>query len=318
MVSLIGRSLGFSHLPLPDDGPSPSLLPVGEAADWVGGADHFTAPAKLQLLTHLHGTPVSRTSLEPIAVSLVRRDLGGRDVSQKMDELLDLVYATQPGDDPLSGATSGILPEDDLLSGLVADLQLTSARVSPTCEATTRIVRGYPALSLTTTITTTRPLTEVGTMADPRFWPQCHPQSAFFKSMDMVQPAAPPLPSLRGPDEGWSARLRETVDFSFGLNPSGSSRMKTDLDFVYFDTGSAVGCTYDLGRSIDRHILVDRGYVLVEDLGSRDVRRTTTLKQVHFRSRPQPGDVCQFWSLAHGMVSSSCMSKPHSVSGSPP
>jgi len=320
VVSLIGRSLGFDELPLPVDAPAPPLMDAAEAADWVAGADSFSAPAKLELLAHASRSALPRTVLEPVAVSLVKPQLGEGTQTEVVEELLDRVYASEPGEDPLGRETDGFLPEGDLfLTSLVVDLQLTSISVLPKCEATIRGIGGYPALSLATVVESVRPLDELRGMVDPRAWPRCPIQSVFFKRMDMVLPAAPPAPTLGSPDDGWSATLQEVVDFSYGMDPAGSSLMTTDLDFVYFDTASSVGCTYDLNRSCDGKILVDRGYILVEDLSSRGTRRTTTLKQVYFTDNRRHGSqTCLFWSIAQALVGSSCLSEPHSLSGSTP
>jgi hypothetical protein len=73
--------------------------------------------------------------------------------------------------------------------------------------------------------------------------------------------------------------------------------------------GPAMGCTYDLARSIDGKILVDQGYLLVEDLhdATHAYRRYRTQKEVRFRTgTPAPEDVCPFWSLAAGLIQQGC------------
>lgn len=318
VVSLVGRSLGFDTLPLAGGGPGAPLMSVEEAVGWVAGAGSVSASAKLELLGHLSRSALPRSALEPIAVSLVRPDLQHDDPAALVDEILDRVYAAAPGEDPLGRNASELLPDgDDLLRSLVHDLQITSLSVVPRCQATSEMIGGNLAISLATVVKSHRSLGELSALVDPREWPRCPLQAVFFKRMDLVVPAAPPPPSLVAPDAGWSARLSEVVDFSFGLDPTGDSLTTTELDFVYFETALSVGCTYDLGRSVDAKILVDRGYILVEDLASLGVRRTTTLKQVSFANRPQPGsEVCRFWSLAQALVGSSCLSQPHSVVGS--
>lgn len=320
VVSLIGRSLGFDDLPLPVDAPAPPLMTAEEAAEGVAGADSFAPPAKLELLAHASRSALPRTVLTPIAVSLVRPQLGPGETDDAVEELLDRVYASEPGQDILGRTTSGFLPEDDsFFDALVVDVQMTSLSVVPKCAASFYDVGGNPALSLTTVVESARTIDELRTMVDPREWPRCPVQSVFFNRMDMVRPTAPPAPALGAPDEGWSATLQEVVDFSYGMDPTRSSLMTTDLDFVYFDTGSAVGCTYDLNKSHDGKVNVDRGYILVEDLGGRGIRRTTTLKQVFFTDERRHGSqTCLFWSLAQALVSSSCLAESHSLTGSTP
>lgn len=331
-LSLIGRSLGFDHFPLPNSrARPPALLDVDTALSALGDAECSIPPAvKLNLLTHVPrsfgGEPLRSVVASLIDSHVEHGDVGTGD---SVGDLLEVIYSTPPGQDcfhrrkprPTREATAD---EDTppvppaLLDALVQNVRETSVVVSPACQATTEIIDGVGALSLSTTTLSRQPLADLVSMTDPLFWPECHPQSLFFKEMDLVKPARPPLPRLPAPDRGWSARLREVVDFSYGLDPSGSSEMETVLDFVHFESDTAFGCTYDLHESRGKEILVDRGFVMVEDLKSLDRRRTTTLKQVYFRNRPQPGDVCRFWSLAHGMASSSCSTQLRSVSGSAP
>jgi hypothetical protein len=254
----------------------------------------------LNLLSHC-SPRMEPSALEPIARSLIRGDVDC-DPGIEANRLLDQGYATEPGADPLGRRTTASLANDEI-GVLTQEAQDTVISVTPTCTATTQIIGGVPALSLSTTTMSRQPFAEARAMTDPLFWPQCPPQSLFFKEMTLMDPGRVPLPA---PDNGWSARILEVVDFSYGLSASGEAKMSTELDFVFFEDETAAGCTYDLHRSHNREILVDRGFVMVEDLQSIGWRRTTTLKQVYFRTRANPGDVCRFWSLAHGMVSSSC------------
>lgn len=307
--------MDFESFPSPDDAEGRPLMSVSQAADVLASPESIAAPTKLNLLSHLSRDDSLRTALDPIAKSLVRPDQTDTESRSAVGRLWERIDGAEPGDDPLFGGSTDLRSFDDILGVLTGELQRASVIVSPTCEATTMMIAGSPALSLKTTIRTLDSLADVELMADPRNWPRCSPQSTFFKSMKMVAPTAPPPPALRGPDVGWSATLREVVDFGFGIVPSFKT---TDLDVVFFREEHATGCTYDLNRSFGDEILVDQGYVLMEDLRSLDLRRTTTLKQVYLRSRPTPGNVCRLWSMAHGMISSSCMLKPPPVSGSAP
>jgi hypothetical protein len=68
----------------------------------------------------------------------------------------------------------------------------------------------------------------------------------------------------------------------------------------------AGGCTYDLKRSVGNRILVDQGFLLVEDLPGYDYRRYRTQKEIRFAFGEPPGSVCSFWSLATGMIMQGC------------
>lgn len=297
-LSLIGRSLGYDSFPLPRRGsPGASLLDVPTAV--AGVCRSLDAPRKLNLLSHC-SPRVDKDAFEPIARSLIRDDLDGDPEPYKTD-LLDRARGARPGADPY-GRRLGSPVDASAGDALVQEARDTLVTVAPTCTATTQIIGGVPALSLSTTVISRQPFDQARAMTDPLFWDDCPPQSDFFKEMKVLEGPTP----LPYPDRGWRARILEVVDFSYGRDPSGDAKMSTELDFVFFESEFAAGCTYDLHRSHDREILVDRGFVMTENLRSIDLRRTTTLKQVYFRTRSNPGDVCRFWSLAHAMVSTSC------------
>ena len=305
--------MDFESFPMPDDAEGPPLMSVSQAANVLGSGDYIGAPTMLNLLSHLPRDESLQAAVDPIARSLVRQEQTEPEIALAVGRLWERIEDTERGDDPLFGDSTAFRRSDNILYVLTSELAGASVIVSPTCEATTKMVADSPALSLKTTIRTLDPLADVELMADPRNWPRCSPQSTFFKSMNLVAPTAPPPPALTGPDVGWSATLREVVDFGFGIIPSLKT---TDLDVVFFREEYATGCTYDLNHSFGDEIVVDQGYVLTEDLRSLDLRRTTTLKQVYLRSRPPPGNVCRLWSMAHGMISSSCMLQQRPVSGS--
>jgi hypothetical protein len=325
VLSLVGRSLGFDHLPLPRSGShSAPLLDVETAVGAVcESGDCVPAPVRLNLLSYCCPR-VKGEALEPIAMSLIRNDLDA-DPHPHVSHLLDRGYRATKGADPLDrhfatlprrpkaaaqrATTPGAADMESQAAqsptsrAIVPDAQNAVLDMKPTCTATTQMIGGFPALSLSTTAMSKQTFDEARAMTNPLFWSECPPQSLFFKKMEVVGDRKQPLPGGR---DGWSGRILEVVDFSYGLDDSGESEMRTELDFVYFESEFAAGCTYDLHRSLDGEILVDRGFVMTEDLRSVDWRRTTTLKQVYFRTRSNPGDVCQFWSLAQGVVSSSC------------
>ena len=332
LLSDLGASLGFSEFPLPGRDAPPPLLGFDEAVRRTAKAKTISPPAKMHFLHHMAHRISSRESLLPISTSLIVDDNVEGQREARSRALLDLVHRTELGKDPLEerrtwkgpgpvaiAAFAGDEEEPEpsdrifpaiLVDALVRGVEETRVMVEPHCQATTEMVQRRPALSLTTTVETAdRRLRDLSSVPDPLTWHLCHPQSMFLRQLTQIDPPLPPPTALREPETGWKARVHEVVDFSYGLNPLGTSVMKTDLDFVYFQTGTAVGCTYDLHHSTRHRIEVDRGYVLVEDLRSRDVRRTTTQKQVYFRSRPQFGDVCEFWSMAHGFLNTSCSTR---------
>jgi hypothetical protein len=220
---------------------------------------------------------------------------------------LDRVAAERrPGADALDRLPEDLLRHDEGLSALPGDvLNLSLSIGMPECATKHKKVGTTPALSISTEAWSTWPASDFTEFANPREWPNCPVQSAFFRSMN-TSPRYPGEDPLAAPDEGWRATLRETVDFSFG---SGSQSMTTDLDVVYFNSAARVGCTYDLRESIDGKISVDQGYVLVEDVPvhGRSLRRIRTLKEVHFAAGDlEPSKVCPVWGPAAMLIQWAC------------
>jgi hypothetical protein len=354
-VKLLARSQGLDYVPLPD-GSHIALDDAGPAAQAVAASDHLFAPVKLEILARLvHGPEAYRPAEEhlvTIARSLVQTDAPDQDAV--IDQVMHQIEGSQPGwepfsrtmpaslDDepvPLREEPAGVGPEPavlrevlalsadaaarvDVAEGLefvhwlVHDVAATTMVFSPMCEAEGTNVEGKPAVSIATTAVTKDPIAKFRSLIDPREWPLCELQGRFFRSMTQVTPPQPPPPLLTSPDRGWSATFCEEVDFSYGINPTRDSGMRTNLAFVFFEERAGVGAraplttvgsTFDFVSSEDGKIQVDRGYLLLEELASIDRRRMTTLKQLHFGDRPDPGaELCSFWSLAQALISLSC------------
>jgi len=310
VASLIARSFGLDAWPLPDNGRAP-LIGVDAAAEVLANGVSFSPPAKLELLAHLSRQHLPVSVLSAIAESLVQPTVirPGFDVVRM---LLDRVSDSRPGEDALGrNESEPPLAGDVLVGHLLPEIELARVRVSETCSERSKVIKGYLSLSIATEIDIPESLEAVRPMADPREWPRCPIQADFFKSMEEVTP----LQSLKSPYVGWSATLREVVDFSFGMERSGSSLMETDLMFTFTEDARSITCTYDLAESRDGKILVDQGHVIIQDLEGPGVR-IRTLKEVAFATRPHPGDVCQPWSRAHAAAASSCLSTTHPVQGS--
>jgi hypothetical protein len=72
-------------------------------------------------------------------------------------------------------------------------------------------------------------------------------------------------------------------------------------------TSGCAGCTYDLVSSVGQQILVDQGYLLLEQLPDPNYRRYRTQKQVCFAAgNLPPAAVCLFWSLAIALIVQGC------------
>ena len=130
--------------------------------------------------------------------------------------------------------------------------------------------------------------------------------------------AAAALGGSGSPTTGGTRSVLETVDFGFAFGGGPSGEVRTLLDFVYFFNlaprspaqGPAAGCTYDLNQSMDGKILVDQGFLLAQDLNlptGGSYRRYETQKEVRFVSgTPRADDVCDFWSVATGLIKQWC------------
>jgi hypothetical protein len=206
---------------------------------------------------------------------------------------------------------------------LVPDIQSTVLSTWPRCTADTTTVGGMQALDVVTEAVTRTPIADFRSIVDPERWPDCWLQRSFFKAVERVDPA-PPARALATavPDAGWHATVLETVDFGWGLGPP--DLMHTPLDVVFFFNdppgegalATIGGCTYDIvdgdaGRALgwDGRIVVDSGFLLVESVvfEGETYARYRTEKRVRFATGAQdPGQVCQFWSLAAGLVMQGC------------
>ena len=310
VLAVIGRLNGMETLPrFGPDGEEVELPGLNASLDVLARTSLLSGPAKLEVLAQAARAQVQNEHVQALADSLVRIDLPDLTRDQRRDDLVSRLRHSPPGHDPLNRSFSELLdPPQDVLE-LVPDLHFLAIEYSPPdCDSEWVKVEGIPALSIKTRARSTKLMRHFVNLVDPRNWPTCPLQHAFFRSMKEVPPPPPPLPPLQQPDVGWSGALREIVDFSVGL---GWATCETDLDFVYFADASRVGCTYDFHHSTDGRINVDQGYLLLEDLKIPNLRQITTLKQVHFRAGVVPPEwVCPVWSTAMMIISWACTPSP--------
>jgi hypothetical protein len=184
------------------------------------------------------------------------------------------------------------------------------------------------------------------TIVNPLRWPDCWLQKTFFKSMiaQSAQKGAPDPDHTGWMQEveetcdfffdlpgSTSPYLRTRLNFLFFWNapptppaplvggagtaaevsltpplPGGGAAAPTGPVVTPSTTGCA-GCTYDLVSSVGSQILVDQGYLLVEQLPDPNYRRYRTQKQVCFAAGNLPPEaVCRFWSLALALIVQGC------------
>jgi hypothetical protein len=97
------------------------------------------------------------------------------------------------------------------------------------------------------------------------------------------------------------------VSFAPGVPAPGALSAASVPPVVTRSPVAAAGCTYDLKSSVNNQILVDQGYLLVEEIPGSDLRRYRTQKEVCFSfGNLPPASVCSFWSLASGLLMQGC------------
>jgi len=339
-VGALGRLNDFEELPQADEGQQTAPLPTLAAAfEGMTNAQHIPPPARLELLARLvqaeaqQGGPLlPDTLMRRWAESLVDPEANeanapGQSTAVAADELIaELRKVKGPRQDPLGRSVSdlGQLAQPaGVASTLLPGIQSTALITLPRCAATTTDVDGLQALDIVTEAVSRRKFAEFGPIVDPQKWPDCWLQRSFFKKVEQVDPA-PPARALAtaNPDAGWHATVLETVDFGMGFGPP--NLMRTPLDVVFFFNdppaegalATVGGCTYDIvdgdpGREFgwDERIIVDSGFLLAESVvfEGETYTRYRTEKRVRFATGiPNPSRVCQFWSLAAGLIMQGC------------
>jgi hypothetical protein len=325
---------------LPDTGPPATPLPtLANAFDDLTGAQHIPAPARLELLARLvqaeaqRGEPLlPESSMRRWAASLVDPQAAGTNapgesIGDAADKLIARLRSPkEPRQDPLGRSINDLgqlARPSDVVNTLLPNIQSTVMITLPRCSATTTDAGGVQALDIVTEAVSRRPLADFRSIVDPEQWPKCWLQSSFFKKVERVDPA-PPARALATatPDDGWRATVLETVDFGMGLGPP--NPISTPLEVVFFFNdppakgalASVGGCTYDMVEGDpaafggDGRIVVDSGFLLVESVvfEGETYARYRTEKRVRFATTgfPDPGRVCQFWSLAAGLIMQGC------------
>ena len=207
-------------------------------------------------------------------------------------ELAGSVGALRSGVDPdqllddLKRATAEKVPFHTLQTGRSLPHQEAAFVGEDVCTVRTVQTGGLSATWVFSEFDTDAPFDLVADWVDPRSWPRRGP--LMFKAMDLVGVDRPVGLGPPG-DVHWHAVFREEVQLV--------QRVRTLLhcDFWKDDTRSA-GMTYDLSLSLDNQIDVDRGFLLVNDVGP--VRRVKALKIVGFTDDVWDrvaAMVCPYW-----------------------
>lgn len=277
---------------------------------------------KLALLAKLKAGDAPRDELEPIATSLLRPDVP--DKKAAASDLIDFVQTD--GADPLHRGRGLDRPTDPTLRAQYDEISATldpelenySVTALPLCKAHHHVVRGQPALFVTTEVWAREKVEDFADVVDPLMWPKCPVQSHFFKSME-IDPATHQTFDQAGLDSGWRAQVTETVDFGpdLGLFGVPTGKKVTKLDMTYCTTHlngqvAAISTTYNLvpGGSLGDEILFDEGYLVAErrDRGSDRITRLRTKKAVWFADKNTPANmVCGVWSFASALIATDCL-----------
>ncbi len=173
--------------------------------------------------------------------------------------------------DDLKLATSEQVPFHTLSSGRSLPHHESAFVGEDVCTVRTVQTGGLSATWIFSEFETDAPFDKVAEWVDPRNWPRRGP--LLFKAMDLVGVEQPVGLGPPG-DIHWHGVFREEVQLV--------QRVKTLLHCDFWQDGDrAAGMTYDLSLSLDDQIDVDRGFLLVNDVGS--VRRVKALKIVGFK-----------------------------------
>lgn len=263
LISLHHHAKSFGDL---DPGLMPGFakLGVGEALRALAGAreDEVPVSARLGVLGSLAKQDFPGYETEAEAYDALATSISGlRDRVDPGLLLDDLKRSAQHPETPFWQTTSGqALPHHE--SVFVSEDVCTVKTVDAG--------GGLTATWVFSEFETDAPFDRIAEWVDPRNWPQRGPM--LFKGMDIV---GSPQPVDLGPPgkPHWHGIFRERVQL---LKP-----VETLLHCDFWQDGTeAVGMTYDLALSVDREIDVDRGFLLVNNLGA--VRRVRALKIVGF------------------------------------
>ncbi len=298
--------------------PGYALPTLDEALVVLANTELVNGPVRTQVFSAVYSRTGRTDLLDEFAKSLLRTDLALSPDQQR--RVVDRIFerAQQQllpwGRDLLQRQPLDLLASTQPITELRADvLEFLVEFESVDCHASVVSTENTHAVSIETSAYTVRPLDELVEILDPRNWPKCALQHVFFKSMTEVGPlddldppdaSRPPPPQ---PLNNWKGRLREVVDWSLGAD---WLPFTTDLDVVFFRSPERAGCTYDIGPPVDHQVVVDRGYLIGEDLGA--LRRVRTLKQVHFAVGDiDPDFVCWLWGPVTQLLAWACIGHIH-------
>jgi hypothetical protein len=300
LISLHARSR-------PDGLPDPGLIPHFRRMG-TGTALHTLADASVEEV------PVSARlgALGDLARAgfpdLETAEDAYRELAGSVASLRSGVDAEQLLDD-LKLATTEKVPFHTLQTGRSLPHHEAAFVGEDVCSVRTVRIGGISATWIFSEFETDAPFDRVAEWVDPHNWPSRGPM--LFKAMDLVGSQRPVDLGPPG-DVHWHGVFREEVQLV--------QRVRTLLHCDYWKDGDrAAGMTYDLSLSLDNEIDVDRGFLLVNNVGS--VRRVKALKIVGFTNDiwdRVAAMVCPFWTdWVRGAVEDGGSSTPQTPGGDP-
>lgn len=288
-VEARSRALLFLHAQSPDFA-DVDLTRVPEFAD-------LTVARCLQRVSDAPGEQIPVSARLAVLYDLAKAGMGQGLVADDYRRLVSSTLALKPG--------NTLLPPDalieDLAQSAAANAPFNTTRSAESFEhaetafigedlCTIRRVKvgDIQATWVYSEFMTDAPFAGVADWVDPRTWSTWG--HLFFRRMDLL--LSPPAPVDITPpppgDQHWQGVFHEEVRLVRLVN--------TLLRCNYWRGYAAAGMTYDLDLSLDGEIDVDRGFLLVTDLGA--MRRVQVLKIVSFTENwwdHVAALVCPFW-----------------------
>ena len=271
-------SLGHSEISTPRSFPGSRPPPRARPCKTLAAAPEREIPvsARLAVLFNLARAGLPHYESYEAEYRLLADSVAqsrGLDVDQLLTDLKESARGI-----PFSGTSSGqALPHHE--TAFIGEDICTIRRVK---------VGGVRATWVYSEFVTHAPFAGVADWVDPRQWSTWG--YLFFRRMDLL--LSPPAPVNINPppagDQHWHGVFHEEVRLVRLVN--------TLLRCNYWRGTAAAGMTYDLDLSLDGEIDVDRGFLLVTDLGA--VRRVQVLKIVSFTQDlwdDVAALVCPFW-----------------------
>jgi hypothetical protein len=240
------------------DIPSFRAMGFAEALTALAESQEATAGAKLDVLGALAKRGLPDFSANEDAYLGLAASIAGPSV-EPVQVIADVKAAAIDKTSFATSATAANLPH-----------HTTAFFMEDVCTTENVVVDGKGAVWVFSEFETDAPFETVAEWVNPVNWPARGP--LMFKGMEPVGGQPVPIPGFFGADS-WHGEFLETVQLV--------DRLETVLHCDYYRQGGLfAGMTYELTSSKDNQLDVDRGFLLVNDLGA--TRHVKALKIVGF------------------------------------